>query len=527
MRKKLALPKICIAVTGETPEQLLESARSALKHSQFIELRLDWLKRPQDGVSVVTTLFKETRKGRREGAILQVTCRRKPNGGLFEGSVREQMGILEAAIDEGCRVVDVEIETAEQIGHVSLESLRANTALILSWHDFHGTPSLDSVGRRLQRFNADYYKAIPTATKQSDNCTAIEFLSESTKGRDKRNWIVFAMEQSGIPSRVLALSRGSSFVYASCPSPEGASAQAGSAPGQVDAESLMKVFRADKLNLKTAIYGLLGSPIGHSIGAALHNAGFQTRKLNAVFLPLLATDLKDFRKAAERYPLAGFSVTIPHKRSIVQALDSVDPIVKLAGAANTVRIRRGRWEAINSDVEGIIFPLRKKLRLAQDQSLGKTFRAVVVGTGGAARAAVVALRELKCGQIEVAGRDYTKVEGIARQLGARTLDMKRLQKESFDLMIHSTSVGMWPHTEDCLLKAEEINAGLVFDLVYNPAETTFLKRAAERGSDTISGLEMFLAQAARQFEFWTGVDAPRQLFRRVAEEQLRRYLPLS
>ena len=234
-------------------------------------------------------------------------------------------------------------------------------------------------------------------------------------------------------------------------------------------------------------------------------------------------DLKDFRDAARLYPLAGFSVTIPHKQGILRFIDRIDPVVKMAGAANTVRIRRGRWEAINSDVEGIAGPLRKTFRLRAGKGLGKNFRAVVVGTGGAARAALAALKQLKCRQIFVAGRNPKKAKRLCREFGATALDLAALGRERFDLMIHATPVGMWPRTEACLLTVKQINAGCVFDLVYNPRETRLLQIARSRGCRTISGLEMFLAQAARQFEFWTGEKAPRALMRRTAERELARF----
>src|SRR5581483_2275432 len=190
---------------------------------------------------------------------------------------------------------------AEEAGPQVIQSLRHRAALILSWHDFHRTPNLDAAARRLRRFPADYYKLVPTATRQSDNCAALEFLQRAREQFGEDRWVVFCMEQAGIASRVLALSRGSAFVYASSGGEQIA------APGQIDCATLRDVYRASRLSAATALYGLLGFPISHSIGPAIHNAAFRARRLDAVYLPLPASDLKDFRRAAARYPLSGFS----------------------------------------------------------------------------------------------------------------------------------------------------------------------------------------------------------------------------
>jgi 3-dehydroquinate dehydratase/shikimate dehydrogenase len=523
--KKLTVPRIAIAATGESPRELFDCARTALETCRFVELRLDWLPRPERALPIISKLLEECRSGgHARPVILQATCRRVENGGRFRGTVAAQLEILRKAAEHGCRLVDLEIESAETAGAEAVRALREKASLILSWHDFHRTPPLDPIARRLRRFPADYYKVVPTATRQSDNCRALKFLERMvSEGRGRECWVVMAMEQSGVPSRVLALARGSSFVYASLPQAKKKAAAQAAAPGQVDIETLRRAFRAERLGPKTAIYGLLGWPIGHSVGAAIHNACFGAKKMDAVYLPLLASDLNDFRDAARLYPLAGFSVTIPHKQGILRFIDRIDPVVKMAGAANTVRIRRGRWEAINSDVEGIAGPLRKTFRLQAGKGLGKNFRAVVVGTGGAARAALAALKQLKCRQIFVAGRNPKKAKRLCHEFGATALALAALGGERFDLMIHATPVGMWPRTEECPLTAKQINAECVFDLVYNPRDTRLLQLARSRGCRTISGLEMFLAQAARQFEFWTGEKAPRALMRRTAERELARF----
>jgi len=531
MTKPTALPRICIPATGRTAAELLDSVRRALGYSRFVELRLDWIGNPAEALPAIPRLLAAGRLPGSKAPVLLATCRRQPNGGRFAGTVAEQFAVLEKAAAAGCRLVDLEIESAEAAGQDAVARLREAALLVLSFHDFEKLPKLGPVVRRLRKFPADFYKLVGTATRQTDNCAildVLEGLNSPSEKTERGIWVAFCMGEAGVPSRILALSRGSRFVYAACPpEPDESGNQIQSkelaAPGLLDWATLRDRYRAEKLTRRSAVYGLLGCPVGHSIGAAIHNAAFRARGLDAVYIQLLANDVNDFRKAAERFPLAGFSVTIPHKEGILRWVDRTDRLARAAGAANTVRMRRGRWEAINTDIEGIVAPLRRELRLSEREPLPAGFRAVVVGNGGAARAAVIALKELRCRDIAITGRSPAKVRRFARDLGGKPIPMEQLERERFDLLVHTTPVGMWPRAGECVLRPEQMNCDVVFDLVYNPPETRLLELAWAQGCRTISGLDMFLAQAARQFEYWTGAEPPHRLMRRVAVRELRRF----
>ncbi len=533
MKKPLSLPRICIAATGETPAALRTCAEAALRQSRFVELRLDWLKNPSDGIPLIKTLLNSAARSAQVGRpVLQATCRRRESGGRFDGTVARQLEILEMAARGGCHLADLEIESAEAAGPAAVSQLHGAVRLILSWHDFQRTRPLEGAARRLRRFPADYYKIVTTATRQSDNCAVLEFLegANATEG-EAGKWIAFCMGEAGVPSRVLALSRGSAFVYAA---PNLGSSAAGvvrkaedrsfplAAPGQLDYETLQKRYCAARLTARTKLFGLLGAPVRHSLGAALHNAAFRKLGLDAVYLPLLVSDLRDFREAAARYPLAGFSVTIPHKEAILRYVERADRWVRAAGAANTIRVRRERWEATNKDVEGILRPLRKTYRLAKGARLPKNFQAVIVGAGGAARAAVIALRAMGCRDLAITGRDPVKVRRFAGAFDLDPLPLEELGRERFDLLVQATPVGLWPNAAESLLQGKQIAAETVFDLIYNPPETLLLRLARAQGCRVISGLEMFLAQAASQFEYWTGLPAPLRTMRQAAWDELQR-----
>ncbi len=533
MRKLLSLPRIAITATGCSAAELLDSVRRALGYTRFVELRLDWVPNPEEALRSLPGLLRHWRAKR---PLLLATCRREPNGGRFRGTVAAQAAILEKAAAAGCRLMDLEIESAEALGQDAVAELRERALLILSFHDFEKTPRPQSVARRLERFPADFYKLVGTARRQSDNCAVLDFL-DSVSGTDssrmsksygqlwESRWIAFCMGDAGVPSRVLALSRGSRFVYAACPpeiEPTGKPREL-AAPGQLGWATLRNRYRAEKLTRRSAIYGLVGAPVGQSIGAAVHNAALRARRCDAVYIPFLVNDLTDFRRAAARYPLAGFSVTIPHKQAVLRSADKADPLARTAGAANTVRVRGKRWEATNTDIPGIVAPLRRALRLGKREPLPADFRAVILGNGGAARGAVLALRELRCDSITVTGRNPDKVGRFARELDVQAMPIEQLERGQFGLLVQTTPVGMWPHAGECPLRPEQISARLVFDLIYNPPQTRLLDLAQSNGCRTISGLEMFLAQAAAQFRYWMGLEPPVGLMRRIALRELRRF----
>jgi len=508
------LPKLCITATGHTLKELMDCARVALSQSQFIELRLDWLARPADAIPQLANLIASS-----PGAIIQATSRRKPNGGEFDGTLGEQLDILIAAAEAGCRMVDLEIESAEVAAETAVDRLarlRKSAGLIVSFHDFNGTPPLAPVIKRLTKIPADVYKLVPTACEQTDVVRLLEEL-QRLSGKGAARWVGFCMGEAGVSSRVLALSRGSAFIYAA---PATAAAGQLAAPGQINADLLRRRYRADRITVKTKLYGVLGNPVKHSIGTAVHNGSIVSLGLDAVYLPLQSDNVREFRKAALQLPLSGFSITLPHKQTIIQYVDRPDKLVLAVGAANTVRSRGGKWEAINSDVAGIIQPLRAQYQLGETGRLPAEFSAVVLGSGGAARAAIVGLQSLGCRKLTISGRNPQKTEKLAKEFKCGKALWQELSALRADLLIQATSVGMWPNSSESPLTPVQICADTVFDLIYNPQETRLLQMARAKGCATISGIEMYLAQAARQFEYWTGEKPPIAKMRRTALDEL-------
>ena len=498
MPQRTPFPKICIALGFPTVEELLDHARAEYQAGErFFEFRLDYLPRPEQGIAALRKFLQ-----RYSDCVVLATCRRHQNHGKFNGSIEEQLRVLELAIDAGAQAIDLEIESAEECGP-RLQGIRSRTYVLLSYHNYGGTPPLEPVMRRMKRIAADGYKIVTTAKKPSDNCRVLEL----ARAHSKVPTVLLAMGETGFPTRVLSPAFGGLYTYAA------PNAAEGTASGQVAARHLRHLYRIDKISRDAKIFGVIADPVRHSISPAVHNRAFQFRRIDAVYLPLLVkpAQLKDFFVLAERLPLAGFSVTIPHKQKIMRYLDQVEPLARRIGAVNTVWRKAGKWRGTNTDIDGVRRPLEKRLRLAKSTAL-------IVGNGGAARGAAYALAEAGA-KLAITGRNIDRVRVLARSCGAELLTRQQASARMFDILVHATPLGMMPRVDQCFFD-DHIPAKLVFDLVYNPLETVLLRKARSQGCETIDGLEMFLEQAARQFEIFTGDSAPRAVMAKAAREAL-------
>ena len=493
-----SLPRICIALGLADPAKLLEQARREAEAGEtFLEFRLDYLERPEEGLQAIHDFL-----GEHPDCAILATCRRHQNHGRFNGSVEEQLRLLEAAIEAGAMAVDVEIESAEAAS-AGLETLRARAGLIVSYHNFESTPAMEPVLRRVLRIPADAYKLVTTARKPSDNYRVLSL----ARRRPRPPVILLAMGEIGFPSRVLSTVLGGLYTYAAPSSAEGTAA------GQVCPRQLRQLYRIEKLTKSGKVYGVIADPVRHSISPAVHNRAFQSRRIPAVYLPFLvpAPHLKDFVTLAGKLPVAGFSVTIPHKQKMLRYLDMADSLARRIGAVNTVWRKAGRWRGANTDADGVRIPLEAHLRLAGASVL-------LVGNGGAARSAAFALADAGA-KVSIVGRNPDRARALAKACGAEPLLRENLNARHFDGLVHATPLGMYPNLDECFF-ADRIPAEVVFDMVYNPVETLLVRRAREQGKKVIPGIRMFLEQAARQFEIWTGETAPRAVMERAALDAL-------
>jgi 3-dehydroquinate dehydratase / shikimate dehydrogenase len=489
----LGWDKICAVVAAPDAKFLLRQLEVALGQTRTVELRLDWLEGDSEIERFLRTLARLKVGGR---VSLIATCRRIQAGGRYKGSIPTQLVHLAEAIRAGCAWYDLEIETSRECPPELLGVLLGEGRRLTSAHFFDRMPrNLAHVGAELSRQRPDAIKIAAQCDSLADSRKLLRF------ARRYRSIVAMPMGEVTLPARLLAIREGiSAFTYAPV--------ENATAPGQISLEDLKHVYRADRLDAKTRVYGVIGDPVGHSLSPQMHNAGFAARRMNAVYLPFLVHDLKDFVDAIGDFGIKGFSVTIPHKERILRYLDRCDALAQKIGAVNTVVVgRKGELRGLNTDYVGVLRALERRMPLRGSSVL-------IVGAGGAARAVAFALARAG-GSICVCARRLKQAYSLARDAGGKAIERSQLKREFFDAIVNTTPVGMHPLVEHSPLEPSELNCRLVFDTIYRPRVTKLLELAARRGIETVSGVEMFVAQGTAQWEIWTGERAPEKAMRQA------------
>jgi 3-dehydroquinate dehydratase/shikimate dehydrogenase len=477
-------PQLCVTETASTTAEL-RRRRDAVRDADLVELRLDTVADPDAAGAL---------QGRRRPAI--ITCRAAWEGGHFTGSEEERRGILAAALSHGAEYVDVEWRA----GFSDLIRSVSGRRIVLSSHDFDRTPSdLAERARAMQETGAELIKIAVTAHGLRD---VLRLRDVDPPADRSHRMVLIAMGPHGIATRVLPWRFGSAWSYAGAI--EGV--------GQLTAPTMLNLYRFRSLGPQTGVYALVGSPVEHSVSPQMHNAAFRAAGIDAVYLPLLASDADDFVEFARGFGLEGASVTIPFKVAMFDRVDEVQPVARQAGAINTIHMNGTRWTGGNTDVDGFLQPL-----LARGVPLKGT-RAAVLGAGGAARAVALALAAHGA-DVTVYARRPDRAAETAGAVGVRANGWPP-RRGAWDLLVNATPIGMHPHVDDTPVAASALSGRWVYDLIYNPPQTRLLRDAAAAGCATIGGLEMLVAQAERQFEWWTGTRPPAGVMRAAAEQRL-------
>lgn len=462
------------------------------------ELRLDHLKETEDLEAQLHQMLM-----RLHFPPTIATCRRVEAGGLFAGPVTQQMAVLKAAVRAGCHCVDVEMESVKRQGAAMLREFRPAKVMV-SYHHFRKMPELGAIYRRLARLPAHLVKVAGHAKCLRDNLRVFRLLRAHRRKRPRL--VALALGPSGIPSRLLGLRWGSRFTYATPGN------RFAAAPGQLPSEVMRSSYQVERLDQRTQLYGVVGARASVSLSPAMQNAAFQAKHVNAVYLPCETERLSDFLEFARALGFLGFSVTMPFKRGIIRRLDWLDPLAAEIGACNTVAVRRGKWMGWNTDAAAVVEVLTKRLRLPGS-------RILVLGAGGAGRAAAYALRA-EGAEVILSARREAQARRLARSIQAQTVPWANGEGLDVDAVVNATPVGMSPYVDSLPIDLARLRVRVVFDMVYYPLETRLLAEARSRGLTTISGLEMLVAQGARQFEIWTGKSAPRALMEQAIRHAL-------
>ena len=497
------LSRICVALSGE---HMLQRAGAMAGEFRFFEFRLDSVDRPEEFLYELGLFLKVHPQ-----LTAIATCRRTVNGGAYPGTARDELHLLEQAAILGAHIVDVSLETAEETAthpQALTPIRRGKAALLLSWHDFQQTPDLEAIHCRMAAFTPDLYKIVPTAQNLRDSLALFKFLREH---RDDGNMVAMAMGTPGLATRVLGPANGSVFTFAS------ADDGSATAPGQLDIRTLRDLYRIDRITPETRIYGVFGKPITGSKSPLMFNTAFCEAEVDAVYLPLETGSPDDLFAAMHGLPLAGASVTMPLKETILPRLDALDPLAREIGAANTlVRRQNGTILGHNTDAAGILEPLGQRVHLYDSDVL-------ILGAGGAARAAVFALAK-HVSIVTVMSRNHSRAQELAIHAGVQAIRPEDLASDSdarWDVIVNATPYGMLNQPlQQIPIRDEDFYCDTFFELVYNPVETPLLQLARSRGSHVIPGYEMFLAQGIAQFNLWIGKPAPGRAMRAAVLEEL-------
>lgn len=484
---------ICVSIgRGRHRHVIAEHRHLAEQGAGLVELRLDYL---QSKVNI-----KRLIDDRPCGVI--ITCRRERDGGRFNGTEEDRLLLLRTAIAEGVEYVDLEDDVAAKIPRFG------KTKRIVSLHDFRKTPdNLPEIHARLAALNADIVKIATLANHPQDNVRMFELMRTA-----KVPTVGICMGEIGAPTRILAGRFGSPFTYATF------SAERALAPGQLSYEQMTQVYHYDDIDAQTEVYGVVGDPIGHSLSPLIHNAAFHHLGLNKVYVPFRVPrgDLASFIDQAHVLGIHGLSVTIPHKEAVIRKLHQVDGAVRGVGAANTVVFHDGRGIGYNTDYRAAMDCLELAFDPHRTQPEGSVLAgksALVLGSGGVSRAIAFGLRR-RGADVVVANRTSDRAEHLAEQAGCRAVDWSARHSVDAAMLINGTPVGMHPNVDESPFDKLYLKQGMVvFDTVYNPENTLLVKDARSKGCRVVTGVELFVRQAALQFKHFTGQDAPVDVMR--------------
>lgn len=510
--------RICIPICEQRAGDIPAAIGRANEFADLIELRLDYLLAAE--LDQAINHLSEYR--RQSTCPLLLTLRPGEQGGMRELTFADRIAfwrLPETNSPDDYR--DFELDLALDAARRNSDPLKLSPdwqRVICSHHDFTGVPDdLALIYHQMKSTPARILKIAVRANEITDCLPVFHLLEQEVDRlqRADRYLIAIAMDEAGLATRILAPSRGSFLTYGALDT------QHASAPGQLSAADLRQLYRLPQLNTKSMVTGLIGAPVSHSLSPHMHNAAFAALGTDAVYLPFEVRSLDSFmrrmvnpRARELEWNLRGLSVTAPHKTDIVRHLDKIDQAAQEIGAVNTVLIEGRQLIGSNTDAAASVAPLKKYFDLPGA-------RIAVLGAGGAARAMLWQLQQERA-QVTVFARDTKKAEATAKKFGAELQQLQEARLGEFDAVINTTPLGTrGPKMDESAAMAGQLQgARLAYDLVYNPAETKFLREAREAGCYTLGGLPMLIAQAAAQFELWTGTAPSHDIMFAAAQQRL-------
>jgi 3-dehydroquinate dehydratase/shikimate dehydrogenase len=494
----LGVDRVCVIIARTRHKMVqIELDEAVNRGARFIELRLDFFAKAVD--------FKRLLPHKKCPWV--ATIRRHTDGGRWKGTEDERKTILRQAIVSGFDWVDLETDLADEIKRFR------DVKRIVSYHNFVETPEdLEAIYARMTEQDADVLKIVTMAQHPKDCVRVLNLIKDA-----KKPTVGHCLGEMGVPGRILSLRYGSPFIYAAF------NKERGIAPGLPSLEEVKRYFHVHDINAQTKVYGVLGDPVSQSFSPALHNLMFRQTGINAVYLPFRVPrgELVDSLQAFEAIPVSGYSVTIPHKEAAAALAVASDERVRETGAANTLVKRADGFHALNTDYEAALEGLKRNMPVENGKRREiKDCAAMILGTGGAARAVAHALHRAGANPLFIVGRVADKTEKLAAEVHGKAVEWGARHNIDCGILVNCTPVGMHPNLDESPVHGGFLKPGMVvFDAVYNPEQTLLIKEAKARGCAVVTGVEMFVRQAAMQFELFTGqkadIEAMREILRRA------------
>ncbi|GFP93411.1 bifunctional 3-dehydroquinate dehydratase/shikimate dehydrogenase chloroplastic [Phtheirospermum japonicum] len=503
---------ICAPLMADTVDQVVELMHKAKsKGADIVEIRLDHLKSFNPHADIeklikqcpLPTLF---------------TYRPIWEGGQYDGDENSRFNALKLAMELGADHIDIELKAADEFNNFMGGSKPEKCKVIVSSHNYESTPSAEDLGNlvaRIQGAGADIVKFATTATDITDVARVFQITVHC-----QIPIIAMVMGERGLISRILCPKFGGYLTFGTLEPGKV------SAPGQPTIDELINLFNFRLIDSDTKVFGIIGKPVSHSKSPKLYNTAFRADGVNGVFVHLLVDDVRKFFETYSSPDFSGFSCTIPHKEVALTCCDEVDPVAKSIGAVNCV-IRRpndGKLFGCNTDYIGAISAIESGLQGSRASGIGSPLAGklfIVIGAGGAGKALAYGAKE-KGARIVIANRTYDRARELADFVGGQALSLAELDSfypENGMILANTTSIGMQPKVEDTPVSKEALrHYELVFDAVYTPKITRLLREADEVGAKIVTGVEMFIGQAYEQYERFTGLPAPKQLFKEIMKD---------
>ncbi|MBQ1832537.1 MAG: type I 3-dehydroquinate dehydratase [Treponema sp.] len=493
-------PLICMTLTCKTLNEDLELIKKYRNHIDIVELRADYL---SDDEKPFIKKFPGM-----AGLPCILTIRRKIDGGVYSDGEAARAVIFAKALsfvaeDQSKNFAYVDFEEDFQVSSLQDAALAYGVKVIRSLHDMNNP--IGNLAQRLEKLKVTDYE-IPKIAFMPETLQDVKHVFDEASKLKDSNHIIVAMGPLGLPTRVLSAKIKNYLTFTSptetMPKVENL--------GHIDPVTLNEVYHFKSINEDTRVYGITGYPLLKTSSPEIHNAGYLKHEMNAVYIPICSKSFKDVLDFADSTEIMGMSVTIPHKESVLEEISDIEKISREIGACNTIVRTDGKWKGYNTDVTGFSKSL---LEFLGEKNLAHK-KVAIIGAGGAAKAIAYAVKQLK-GKACIFNRTIVRAQELANKYDfkAEKLDRENLEtlKKYSDVIIQTTSVGMnsmesSSQENDPLYFYEFTGNEKVFDIIYVPAVTPLMARAAKAGCKVCNGYDMLRYQGYEQFRLFTDND---------------------